>query len=85
MEGVNKSIMATITFDGNGYAMQPRIPIRKREPEEIAIPNKVRDFVTPSRVYARSSSTCEPGDNTGLCEKPAGGASMTLSIALGVA
>ena len=77
--------MATITFNGNGYMMQPRIPIRRRGAEETAIPNRViRDVVTPSRVYPRSSSTCAPGDNSGLCEKPVGSSAMTLPIVLGV-
>lgn len=53
--------------------------------EVVDAPTKIPGIKVVSRVMARaSSSTCAPDDNTGVCEKPASSATMTLPIVLGV-
>lgn len=77
---------------GEGYALAPRIPSLNTR-DELDGPGQVLGPRIPSRVMPRdsattsatSSSTCLPGDNSNLCEKPVGSNAMTLPIVLGVA
>lgn len=48
-------------------------------------PTRVLGLSIPSRIMPRSStSTCDPGDNANLCEKPVSTSTLSLPIALGV-
>ena len=71
-------------FVGGVYALGPRVPpARKRDAANTV--TSTPGFRAPSRILAaRAQTTTADCSDPSACEKPVGGSSLTLPIALGV-
>jgi len=71
--------MGDFVLEGRGMALGPRVPGVKRDADMGSLAWVVS---MPSRIVGRAAeSSCASAN---LCEKPVGGQSMTVAIALGV-
>jgi len=69
-------------LQGRSFAMGPRIPTAAMRARDLSKGSLTWGLNLPSRVMSRAAeSSCTQAN---LCEKPVGGQSMTVAIALGV-
>ncbi len=69
---------------GGAYAMGPRVPPARKRDLAGSMTSSLGFRVPSPVVAARAATTTADCSVPGACEKPVGGSSLTLPIALGV-